>query len=129
MVQELKKAKRSRMEVQDAIRLAAVTEFALHGLRGATTKSIAERAELSKAQLHYYIESKEALYIELLQLVVSEWSRESFQERDGDPAQMLARAREPSDRYAGKVDRRWKDPIARSVAAANAHLGCHAALC
>lgn len=90
MVQELKKAKRSRMEVQDAIRLAAVTEFALHGLRGATTKSIAERAELSKAQLHYYIESKEALYIELLQLVVSEWSRESFQERDGDPAQMLA---------------------------------------
>ena len=90
MVQELKKAKRSRMEVQDAIRLAAVTEFALHGLRGATTKSIAERADLSKAQLHYYIESKEALYIELLQLVVSEWSRESFQERDGDPAQMLA---------------------------------------
>lgn len=90
MVGEVKNAKRSRMDVQDAIRKAAVEEFALHGLRGATTNSIAQRAELSKAQLYYYIESKEALYIELLQSVVSEWSQESFQERDGDPAHVLA---------------------------------------
>ena len=90
MVNERKIAKRSRPEIQDAIRQAAIEEFALHGLRGATTQSIAERARLSKAQLHYYIESKETLYVELLQMVVSEWSRESFNERDGDPARVLA---------------------------------------
>ncbi|MGO4391206.1 TetR/AcrR family transcriptional regulator [Variovorax sp. M-6] len=90
MVNEKKTTKRSRPEIQEAIRQAAIEEFALHGLRGATTQSIAERAQLSKAQLHYYIESKEALYVDLLQMVVSEWSRESFNERDGDPARVLA---------------------------------------
>ena len=90
MVNERKLAKRSRPEIQADIRQAAIQEFALHGLRGATTQSIAERAQLSKAQLHYYIESKEALYVELLQGVVDEWSRESFGQRDGDPAHVLA---------------------------------------
>lgn len=90
MANEPLKPKRSRTEIQEGIRAAAVQEFALHGLRGATTQSIAERAQLSKAQLHYYIESKEALYVDLLQQVVNEWSRETFQERDGDPARILA---------------------------------------
>jgi TetR/AcrR family transcriptional regulator len=90
MAIESNKTKRSRTDILDDIRAAAVEEFALHGLRGATTQSIAERAQLSKAQLHYYIESKEALYVELLQQVVNEWSRETFTEREGDPARILA---------------------------------------
>jgi TetR/AcrR family transcriptional regulator len=90
MAIESNKAKRSRTDILADIRAAAVEEFALHGLRGATTQSIAERAQLSKAQLHYYIESKEALYVELLQQVVNEWSRETFTEREGDPARILA---------------------------------------
>lgn len=69
---------------------AAIEVFAAEGPSGASTQAIADRAGLSKAQLHYYIESKEALYVDLLQQVVNEWSRETFNERDGDPARILA---------------------------------------
>lgn len=82
-------ARRSRDEIKETIREAAIAEFALHGLRGATTQAIAERAGLSKAQLHYYIDSKEALYAELLQHVTEEWSRDSFSDIKGEPAEVI----------------------------------------
>lgn len=85
-----KPPRRTREEIKDVIRHAAIEEFAQHGLRGATTQAIAARAGLSKAQLHYYIESKEALYAELLQHVVAEWSRDTFSNPQGDPAEVLA---------------------------------------
>lgn len=52
---------------------AAVEVFAAEGLSGATTQAIAERAGLSKPQLHYYIDSKEALYRRLLQDILDDW--------------------------------------------------------
>ncbi|MEJ7930524.1 TetR/AcrR family transcriptional regulator [Ramlibacter sp. AN1015] len=90
MAPEASTSRRSRDEIQEAIRQAGIAEFALHGLRGATTQAIAERAGLSKAQLHYYIDSKEALYAELLQHVVDEWSRDTFGDAGADPADVIA---------------------------------------
>ena len=90
MATEASATRRTREEIKETIHQAAIAEFALHGLRGATTQAIAERAGLSKAQLHYYIDSKEALYAELLQHVVDEWSRDSFSDADGDPAEVIA---------------------------------------
>lgn len=90
MATEANPTRRTREEIKESIRQAAIAEFALHGLRGATTQAIAERAGLSKAQLHYYIESKEALYAELLQHVVDEWSRDSLSDADGEPAEAIA---------------------------------------
>ncbi|MEG1771475.1 MAG: helix-turn-helix domain-containing protein, partial [Comamonas sp.] len=52
------RAKQGRERIMGAIRDAAIAEFSRHGFKGASTKAIAERAGLTKPQLHYYISSK-----------------------------------------------------------------------
>lgn len=52
---------------------AAIEVFATDGPQGATTQAIADKAGLSKAQLHYYIESKDALYAQVLQDIIDDW--------------------------------------------------------
>lgn len=66
-------ARRSRTGILAAINSAAIEVFAREGLSGASTQAIAERAGLSKQQLHYYIASKEDLYRQVLQDVVDDW--------------------------------------------------------
>lgn len=83
--------KTRRDDAKDAIWQAAIEEFALHGLRGTSTQGIAERAGMSKARLHYYIESKEALYAQILQHVVEEWSRAAFTAGDDPPPVAIER--------------------------------------
>lgn len=56
-------AERSR----DAILAAARDEFARHGLGGARVERIAERAELNKRLIYYYFESKDALFLAVLE--------------------------------------------------------------
>jgi TetR/AcrR family transcriptional regulator len=73
IVVEKSKNKRSRVEIMAAIQDAAISEFATNGLDGTSTQAIAKRAGLSKAQLHYYIESKDDLYEKILNMVVTEW--------------------------------------------------------
>lgn len=63
-----------RGEMREAIRTAAIAEFAEHGLRGASTQGIADRAGMSKTKLHYYISSKEDLYQEALDHIVDTWT-------------------------------------------------------
>jgi TetR/AcrR family transcriptional regulator len=48
---------------------AALSEFALHGLAGARTERIATAADVNKALLYYYFESKEKLYIAALEMI------------------------------------------------------------
>lgn len=55
------------------INQAAIEVFAADGPQGATTQAIADKAGLSKAQLHYYIESKDALYRLVLQDIIDDW--------------------------------------------------------
>ena len=71
------RAQKKRQEMREAIRNAAIREFAQGGLAGTSTQMIAQSAGITKAQLHYYISSKEALYQEVLGHIVSEW-REIF---------------------------------------------------
>lgn len=81
-----------RAAILQSIRAAAITEFSQQGFKGATTQSIAERAGLSKPQLHYYIASKEELYQDLLQDIVEHWMAAfAFDGADTDVRTVLTR--------------------------------------
>lgn len=70
-------AQKKRMMIHDAIREGAIREFARNGLAGTSTQAIAEAAGITKAQLHYYISSKEELYQQVLGDIVRQF-REIF---------------------------------------------------
>lgn len=78
------RARQGRERILGAIREAAIAEFSRHGFKGASTKAIAERAGLTKPQLHYYISSKEELYEELLYSVLGGWSSAFVFDADSD---------------------------------------------
>ena len=82
-----------RAEMMDRISAAALQQFSQHGLRGTSTQDIAERAGISKQQLHYYIESKEALYESILLRTMQHWAHIGLNadEDNSDPAAALAR--------------------------------------
>ncbi|MBP7564588.1 MAG: TetR family transcriptional regulator C-terminal domain-containing protein [Burkholderiaceae bacterium] len=82
--------RQSRHRVMAVIREAAIAEFSLHGLKGTSTQAIAERAGLTKPQLHYYISGKEAFYAELLQSVMMAWKLEFAPAHLTRPADILA---------------------------------------
>jgi TetR/AcrR family transcriptional regulator len=52
---------------------AAKKEFVTFGFKGASIKRIAERANIPRANIHYYFANKMALYQELLSNIVSIW--------------------------------------------------------
>lgn len=64
---------RKYTQVLAVINMAAIEVFAADGPQGATTQAIADKAGLSKAQLHYYIESKDALYRQVLLDIIDDW--------------------------------------------------------
>lgn len=80
--------RQNRERVMAAIRAAAIAEFSENGLKGTSTQAIAERAGLTKPQLHYYIHGKEELYEELLMSVVADW-KGMFDPGSSDPGQVL----------------------------------------
>lgn len=63
-----------REEMMQTIRQAAIAEFAANGLHGASTQAIADRAGISKTKLHYYISSKEDLYVDALRHIIDVWA-------------------------------------------------------
>ncbi len=71
--QATRRPSRRRAQTLAAIHQAAIEVFAAEGLSGASTQAIADNAGLSKAQLHYYIDSKEDLYRQVLQDIVDDW--------------------------------------------------------
>lgn len=114
--------RQGRERILAAIREAAIAEFSLHGLRGASTQAIAERAGLTKPQLHYYIHGKDELYEELLQSVLQGWSHAfAFDETADDPKRVL------SDYIRKKLDYALDNPglsriFTSEVIAGGAHL-------
>lgn len=69
---------------------AAEEEFALNGYGGTSTQKIADRAGLAKANVHYYFNSKENLYLEVLNNIISLWNDYFDEVRvEDDPAQVL----------------------------------------
>lgn len=53
----------------------ARTEFVLQGYRGATVQSIADRAELPKANILYYFKNKENIYHAVLEDTLEMWDQ------------------------------------------------------
>jgi TetR/AcrR family transcriptional regulator len=53
---------------------AAKKEFVTFGYEGASIKRIAERAQIPRANIHYYFSNKMELYQELLNNIVSMWN-------------------------------------------------------
>ncbi|MEO6897468.1 MAG: TetR family transcriptional regulator C-terminal domain-containing protein [Caldimonas sp.] len=82
-----------RAEMMDVISAAALEQFSLHGLRGTSTQAIAERAGISKQQLHYYIESKDVLYESILRRTMQHWGQIGLKTEDKTvtPSEAIAR--------------------------------------
>lgn len=81
-----------REENEKAILKAAEEVFAEYGFSGATTKRIADRAGIPKANLHYYFPTKESLYRRVIDNIFNVWleAANALDESD-DPRQALTR--------------------------------------
>lgn len=82
---------RDREVTRAAILDAAEQEFAWHGLEGARTEEIAERAGVTKGMIYHYFGSKEKLYEAALEQVFAPLllSLQPFGAPDVDPAEAL----------------------------------------
>lgn len=79
-----------RKRIRETIFEAAIEEFASKGFGGASTQAIAQRAGLTKPQLHYYIESKEELYKNILLNILEDWNQIFLgATAEDDPAKVL----------------------------------------
>ena len=67
--------KPSRIQIRNRRRImdAALEVFSQHGYRGATLDQIADAAGMSKPNLIYYFDGKEAIHVALLNALMEEW--------------------------------------------------------
>ena len=67
--------KLSRIQTRNRKRImdAALNVFSQHGFRGATLDQIAQEAGLSKPNILYYFDGKEAIHVDLLNTLMAEW--------------------------------------------------------
>lgn len=71
---------------QQRILAAALEVFSRFGYRGATVAQIAEASAMSKPNLLYYFNSKQAIYLAVLENTLAEWLEPLTQlDADGDP--------------------------------------------
>ncbi|MDE2789109.1 MAG: TetR family transcriptional regulator C-terminal domain-containing protein [Paracoccaceae bacterium] len=115
-----------RQQIRRSILDAAIIEFSRNGLEGTSTQAIADRAGLTKPQLHYYISSKEELYDEALQFIVAEWKHIFFMstESDADPAHVIVSYVTRKIRHAierPEVARLFAREVARGATALSRH--------
>jgi TetR/AcrR family transcriptional regulator len=80
-------------ETRSRILEAALSEFAANGLAGARTEAIAAAANVNKALLYYYFESKEKLYAATLEMVAARVRDRSMAVflREASPGERLLR--------------------------------------
>ncbi len=83
---------RIQRENTEAILGAALEVFSTYGFRGSTIDQIAARAGLSKPNLLYYFDGKEAMHSALLEQLLDTWL-EPLRKLDpgGDPAEEIVR--------------------------------------
>ena len=92
-----KPATRIQRRNRETIREAALDVFSQHGFRGATLDQIAQAAGLSKPNLLYYFPSKEAIHVELLGHLMTDWL---------EPLRALDENGEPVEEIVGYVQRK-----------------------
>jgi TetR/AcrR family transcriptional regulator len=79
-----------RSRNSDKILKAAQEEFVLHGFKGTSMQSIADRAQLPKANIHYYFKSKANLYQSVLEDIILAWNQVlTDMTPESDPAEVL----------------------------------------
>ena len=79
-----------RQRNEKIIIAAAEQEFASFGFKGASMREIARRADLPKANIHYYFKNKLGLYLAVLSDIIELWdSTLSRLTPDDDPAEGL----------------------------------------
>lgn len=89
---EVKRKTRIQCRNEQRILDAAEEVFGEFGFGGATIDIIADRAFLSKPNLHYYYKTKKILYAAVLGRVLERWVEPlSTLDPDGDPATEIAR--------------------------------------
>ena len=87
-----KPAGRIRQKNEEVILKAAEDEFARHGFKGTSMNTIALKAGLPKANLHYYFTNKLGLYIAVLSNIIELWDGTfNTLTAEDDPAQALSR--------------------------------------
>ncbi|WP_459207711.1 TetR/AcrR family transcriptional regulator [Pseudomonas sp. MLB6B] len=87
-----KPAGRIRQKNERAIIQAAEDEFARHGFKGTSMNTIALKADLPKANLHYYFTNKLGLYIAVLSNIIELWdSTFNALSVEDDPGEALSR--------------------------------------
>jgi len=59
---------------EEIILKAACDEFVIKGYSGASIQAIADRADIPKANIHYYFKTKENLYRAVLEQIVEMWN-------------------------------------------------------
>lgn len=85
-----KKPSRIQLRNRRIILDAALDVFSQHGFRGATLDQIAEASGLSKPNILYYFDGKEAIHVELLNALMAEWLAPLTDlDPDGDPLEEL----------------------------------------
>ncbi len=89
---------------------AAKKEFVTFGFKGASIKRIAERANIPRANIHYYFQDKTDLYQQLLSNIIAVWNSDyDTLTADNDPKQVL------SDYIRAKVMHAKSDPDASRI--------------
>ena len=91
--------KRSRIQTRNRKRIldAALEVFSAHGFRGATLDQIAAEAGLSKPNILYYFDGKEAIHVTLLNQLMETWL---------DPLEQLNPEGEPLEEILAYVRRK-----------------------
>ena len=80
-----------RQHNQQIILQSAEEEFIRQGYQGATMQGIADRAGLSKANVHYYFKSKKNLYKAVLTTIIDEWNEGLVSMTvDSEPKEVIA---------------------------------------
>lgn len=70
---------------------AAKKEFVTYGFKGASIKRIAERANIARANIHYYFKDKTDLYQQLLSNIIAVWNSDyDTLNSDNEPKQVLS---------------------------------------
>ncbi|TWX71183.1 TetR family transcriptional regulator [Colwellia sp. C1TZA3] len=70
---------------------AAKKEFVTYGFKGASIKRIAERANIARANIHYYFQDKTDLYQQLLSNIIAVWNRDyNTLTVDNEPKKVLS---------------------------------------
>jgi len=99
-----------RQRNEKVIIAAAEQEFAAFGFKGASMREIAKRADLPKANIHYYFKNKLGLYLAVLSDIIDLWDGSlTRMTADDDPAEVLA------EYLQQKIEFSWKHPVASRI--------------